>query len=510
MVKRRRDRDDDERPDRAEDEETLADAEFEDFGDDEDERGPSARELALLDEDDDLSLDDDELSDVAELLPGAAGDEPLVEGDWDADIAADDIADDDDAEDGGDEDDADFDDDEDAEDRDDEDDVDSDEDEDQEDEDEDAAGDEGEADGSDASPRASGTALTPSGQPLKRKRGRPRTRPLPDPNAPKRPRGRPRKLRPFAEFELPKRPRGRPRIHPRPIDPLENPDFTLPARTYRVYVRVKGHEAFQLPPDERLVSQRRRKNLVQLRVEALNATNPQLVSVRVGQPQQYEGRSVDEPDNAEVVQWTSSIVKSPVDRPLICGPEGLESDERADKTRHGGQHRAVCVMPAEHYAYWKKEFGRLNFPVGVFGENFQTEGLDEKTVCIGDVWATENVRYVVTQPRWPCWKVAQHVGYRDFIILLRESRKTGWFMRPVDRGRVEPGRFRLLHRMTEEWTVEKAYECMFEEIYNPAWAVSLATMPMLSEPWRELLLQRADQLFKNPDDYRFNRDDADI
>ena len=49
-----------------------------------------------------------------------------------------------------------------------------------------------------------------------RRRGRPRTRPLPDPSVPKRSRGRPR-TRPVADPFGPKRPRGRPRkvpLHP--------------------------------------------------------------------------------------------------------------------------------------------------------------------------------------------------------------------------------------------------------------------------------------------------------
>jgi transposase-like protein/IS1 family transposase len=49
-----------------------------------------------------------------------------------------------------------------------------------------------------------------------KRRGRRRTRPLPDPNVPKRPRGRPR-TRPVADLFQPKRPRGRPRkvsLHP--------------------------------------------------------------------------------------------------------------------------------------------------------------------------------------------------------------------------------------------------------------------------------------------------------
>jgi hypothetical protein len=43
-----------------------------------------------------------------------------------------------------------------------------------------------------------------------KRRGRPRTRPMPDPNGPKRLRGRPR-THPLPDPTLPKRPRGRPR-----------------------------------------------------------------------------------------------------------------------------------------------------------------------------------------------------------------------------------------------------------------------------------------------------------
>jgi hypothetical protein len=43
-----------------------------------------------------------------------------------------------------------------------------------------------------------------------KRRGRPRTRPMPDPALPKRPRGRPR-IRPLPDPTVPKRPRGRPR-----------------------------------------------------------------------------------------------------------------------------------------------------------------------------------------------------------------------------------------------------------------------------------------------------------
>src|SRR5438270_8541290 len=52
--------------------------------------------------------------------------------------------------------------------------------------------------------------VAPPPLPTPRQRGRPRTKPLPDPTLPKRPRGRPR-TKPLPDPTLPKRPRGRPR-----------------------------------------------------------------------------------------------------------------------------------------------------------------------------------------------------------------------------------------------------------------------------------------------------------
>ena len=54
----------------------------------------------------------------------------------------------------------------------------------------------------------------------------------------------------------------------------------------------------------------------------------------------------------------SAIVKSPVSSlqdPLSieCQPMGLEGDEQADHSLHGGKDKAVYCYPAEHYPFWK-------------------------------------------------------------------------------------------------------------------------------------------------------------
>jgi len=64
----------------------------------------------------------------------------------------------------------------------------------------------------------------------------------------------------------------------------------------------------------------------------------------------------------------------------------LDGDRQADLTVHGGKDKAVYLYPFEHYSYWRSELPEVDFPFGSFGENFTTEGLDESSTFIGDVF----------------------------------------------------------------------------------------------------------------------------
>jgi MOSC domain-containing protein YiiM len=49
----------------------------------------------------------------------------------------------------------------------------------------------------------------------------------------------------------------------------------------------------------------------------------------------------------------SAIRKSPLGGAVAVGVLGLDGDEQADLTVHGGQDKAVYVYPVEHYAFWE-------------------------------------------------------------------------------------------------------------------------------------------------------------
>ena len=153
-----------------------------------------------------------------------------------------------------------------------------------------------------------------------------------------------------------------------------------------------------------------------------------LVSVNVATPQylgHHRGRPI-----------TSGIAKRPVTGEfLVLDRLNLEGDGQADLEVHGGPDKAVYAYPSEHLPAWSSELGEELGP-GAFGENLTTAGGTEDDVCIGDRWLWGGAVLEVCQPRSPCFKLAMHRGRGDIGRRLRESGRTGWYLRVLQPGRV--------------------------------------------------------------------------
>ena len=155
-----------------------------------------------------------------------------------------------------------------------------------------------------------------------------------------------------------------------------------------------------------------------------------LVSVSVGLPRDvtWHGRVV-----------TTGIYKDPVEGRVALRRLNLDGDRQADLTVHGGEHKAVYGYPLEHYAFWQRELPKAELTVGMFGENFTTEGLLEDDTHIGDEFAIGSATVVVTQPRLPCYKLG--VKFQDDGMVKRflASRRTGFYLAVVREGTVGAG-----------------------------------------------------------------------
>ncbi len=153
-----------------------------------------------------------------------------------------------------------------------------------------------------------------------------------------------------------------------------------------------------------------------------------LLSVNVAEPRylgQHRGRAVQ-----------SGIAKEPVTAAdLWLGRINLEGDGQADRRFHGGPDKAVYAYPSEHLAAWSEELGQELGPAP-FGENLSTAGGTEDDVCIGDRWYWGDAVLEVCQPRSPCFKLAMHRGRGDIGGRMRETGRTGWYLRVLQPGPV--------------------------------------------------------------------------
>jgi MOSC domain-containing protein YiiM len=104
----------------------------------------------------------------------------------------------------------------------------------------------------------------------------------------------------------------------------------------------------------------------------------------------------------------SGFVKTARMGRITVAPLGLDGDEQADLTVHGGNRESVYGYPSSRHPLWAAEFPALatQFIAGAMGENLTIAGLDEKDVCVGDVQAIGSTLLQVCQPRLPCFKLS--------------------------------------------------------------------------------------------------------
>jgi MOSC domain-containing protein YiiM len=155
-----------------------------------------------------------------------------------------------------------------------------------------------------------------------------------------------------------------------------------------------------------------------------------LISVCVGQPRQvdWKGKPV-----------MTGIFKQPVNERVIMRSLNLDGDLQADLTVHGGAEKAVYAYPMEHYAYWRQELPDEELPWGAFGENLTIEGLSETSVNIGDCFRIGTAEVMVTQPRFPCFKLNLKFGRDDMVKRFLNSRLSGIYFSVVREGEVGAG-----------------------------------------------------------------------
>ena len=136
---------------------------------------------------------------------------------------------------------------------------------------------------------------------------------------------------------------------------------------------------------------------------------------------------------------SSAIRKARVDGPVDVLADHLDGDECADRRVHGGPTKAVYAYPAEHYPAWRDDLAIPELAFGAFGENLTVEGLSESGVHVGDRLSVGTAEFLVTQPRFPCFKLEAHLARRIVGPRMLETGRTGFYLAVRREGRLAAG-----------------------------------------------------------------------
>jgi MOSC domain-containing protein YiiM len=161
-----------------------------------------------------------------------------------------------------------------------------------------------------------------------------------------------------------------------------------------------------------------------------------LVSVNVSMAEPLltrDGRSV-----------MSGIRKRAAEGPVKVESLGLRGDQQADPKAHGGFAKALYAYPHEHYPFWQTVRAQLGAAAwgetlapGSLGENLTLTGVSENDVWVGDLLRFPGCTLAVSQPRYPCFKLAAVMGFEQAGKAMVSQGWCGFYLAVREPGTLE-------------------------------------------------------------------------
>lgn len=131
----------------------------------------------------------------------------------------------------------------------------------------------------------------------------------------------------------------------------------------------------------------------------------------------------------------TAIGKRAVDGPRDVRALGIDGDEQADPSVHGGLSKAVYAYPVEHYPFWQTVRAQARvapwdepMPHGMLGENLTIAGLLENQAWVGDVLRFADCELAVSEPRFPCFKFNAAMGFAQAAALMNANAWCGFYL----------------------------------------------------------------------------------
>lgn len=142
----------------------------------------------------------------------------------------------------------------------------------------------------------------------------------------------------------------------------------------------------------------------------------------------------------------TAIRKTARQGPVPVQALGLQGDEQADLSVHGGLEKAVYAYPVEHYEFWRAQRAQAGvagideaLPLGAMGENLTLAGLLEADLWVGDLLVFPHCTLQVEQPREPCFKFNAALGFATAVKAMAQSGYCGFYLSVSQPGSVQAG-----------------------------------------------------------------------
>ncbi|MEO1032672.1 MAG: MOSC domain-containing protein [Bacteroidota bacterium] len=164
---------------------------------------------------------------------------------------------------------------------------------------------------------------------------------------------------------------------------------------------------------------------------------------------------------------TTGIYKTPTDVPIYLDKEDVKGDIVADRRVHGGEFKACYLFSLNQYPYWRQLYPNLDWTYGMLGENLTVEDLDEKSICVGDIFKIGEAIVQITIPREPCFKFAHKFKSDDVIQQFIDRGHSGTYVRVLQEGEVKVGdTFQLIEKSKEGISIFDFFELLFAKDKN--------------------------------------------
>lgn len=191
-------------------------------------------------------------------------------------------------------------------------------------------------------------------------------------------------------------------------------------------------------------------------------------------------------------EYRSGISKKQVDKLEVLSHR-VDGDDVENHEFHGGKERVICVYPYEHYAHWEKLYGR-SLPKAAFGENLTPTAMEEKDICIGDVFQIGTAILQVSQGRFPCSTINKHANINTLLSKIVEVGYTGYFFRVLQEGTItSDSAITLLKKHPKEISIATIHHTYFFNKKDLSQIESILSIDELALEWKERMLKLYNQ-----------------